>query len=108
MNNFIYKLEEKLKNIIKDCGYYTDKVSLVTSSRPDLGEYQYNGVMSLAKAYKKNPNQIAAEIVEHLNKDNTFSNVNVAGPGFINLSFSDDALINYMNEVKEDININKF
>ena len=107
MNNFIYKLEEKLKNIIKECGYDTDKVTLVTSSRPDLGEYQYNGVMSLAKAYKKNPNIIASEIVEHLNKDNTFSNVNVAGPGFINLSFSDEVLINYMNEIKEDININK-
>ena len=78
----------KLKNIIKECGYDTDKVSLVTSSRPDLGEYQYNGVMSLAKTYKKNPNLIASEIVEHLKKDNTFSNVNVAGPGFINLSFS--------------------
>lgn len=107
MNNFIYKLEEKLKKIIKECGYDIDKVTLVTSSRPDLGEYQYNGVMSLAKAYKKNPNIIASEIVEHLNKDNDFKNVNIAGPGFINLSFSDEALIKYMNEVKEDININK-
>ena len=107
MNNYIYRLEEKLKNIIKECGYDTDKVTLVTSSRPDLGEYQYNGVMGLAKVYKKNPNVIAAEIVEHLKEDNTFSNVNVAGPGFINLSFSDESLIKYMNEVKEDININK-
>lgn len=107
MNNFIYKLEEKLKKIIKECGYDIDKVTLVTSSRPDLGEYQYNGVMSLAKAYKKNPNIIASEIVEHLNKDNDFKNVNIAGPGFINLSFSDDSLIKYMNEIKEDININK-
>ena len=107
MNNYIYTLEEKLKNIIKECGYDTDKVTLVTSSRPDLGDYQYNGVMGLAKLYKKNPNLIAAEIVEHLKEDNTFCNVNVAGPGFINLSFSDDSLIKYMNEVKEDININK-
>ena len=107
MNNFIYKLEEKLKNIIKECGYDADKVSLVTSSRPDLGEYQYNGVMGLAKVYKKNPNIIANEIVEHLLQDSTFSNVNIAGPGFINLSFSDEALIEYMNEVKDDININK-
>ena len=107
MNNFIYKLEEKLKSIIKECGYDTDKVTLVTSSRPDLGEYQYNGVMGLAKVYKKNPNLIATEIIDRLKQDNTFSNVNVAGPGFINLSFSDNALINYMNEIKEDININK-
>ena len=107
MNNFIYRIEDKLKNIINKCGYEVDKVTLVTSSRPDLGQYQYNGVMSLAKVYKKNPNIIANEIVEHLNKDNTFSNVNVAGPGFINLSFADEALINYMNEVKEDISINK-
>ena len=107
MNNFIYKLEEKLKSVINECGYDTDKVTLVTSSRPDLGEYQYNGVMNLAKTYKKNPNIIASEIVEHLKEDSALSNVNVAGPGFINLSFSDDALVSYMNEVKEDININK-
>ena len=107
MNNFIYKLEEKLKNIINGCGYNVDKVTLVTSSRPDLGEYQYNGVMSLAKEYKKNPNIIANEIVEHLKEDSTFINVNVAGPGFINLSFSDESLINYMNEISKDININK-
>lgn len=107
MNNFIYKLEKKLKKIIKECGYDIEKVTLVTSSRPDLGEYQYNGVMSLAKAYKKNPNIIASEIVQYLNKDNDFKDVNIAGPGFINLSFSDESLIKYMNEVKDDININK-
>ena len=77
MNNFIYKLEKKLKSIIKECGYEVDSVTLVTSSRPDLGEYQYNGVMSLAKIYKKNPNIIAGEIVEYLKKDTTFSNVNI-------------------------------
>ena len=40
-----------IKKIINDCGYEIEKVELHPSSRPDLGQYQYNGVMSLAKKY---------------------------------------------------------
>ena len=47
MQNFIYEQEEKLKQIIIECGYEIDDVNLVTSARPDLGQYQFNGVMPL-------------------------------------------------------------
>ena len=49
MSSFIKRQEKILKNIIKSCGYEVETVDLVASSRRDLGEYQYNGVMGLAK-----------------------------------------------------------
>lgn len=60
----------------------------------------------LAKKYKKNPRDIALEIVSKLEELEEFTNVNIAGPGFINVSFSDESLINYMNELLSEIDIN--
>lgn len=106
MNNYIKEKELYLKTILKDLGYETENVTLVPSSRPDLGEYQYNGAMSLAKQYHENPNFIANKIVEVLNNSKDFINVNIAGPGFINISFSNDSLTKYLNNISKDIKIN--
>lgn len=111
MKNFIYEQEEKIKKIIIECGYNVDNVDLVVSSRPDLGQYQFNGVMQLSKKYKKNPRLIANEIVEKICYDDDYSDVNIAGPGFINITFSDKALSDYIEKVrtepKNDICIDK-
>lgn len=109
MQSFIKYQEERLKQIIVELGYEIERVELVVSSRRDLGEYQFNGVMSLSKVYKKNPRDIALEIVAKLQDIEDFVNVNVAGPGFINISFSSESLIKYMNELisNYDINIDK-
>ena len=53
MQSLIKRSEMKLKKIINELGYELDKVELVVSSRKDLGDYQFNGVMMLAKKYKK-------------------------------------------------------
>ena len=55
MPSFIYEQEEKIKKIIVGCGYEITNCSLLPSARPDLGQYQFNGVMQLAKKYQKNP-----------------------------------------------------
>ncbi len=96
MIDFIKEQEKELKNIIKKCGYCDDNVNLVVSVRPDLGQYQYNGVMQLSKKYKENPITIANKIADLLKKESCYSNINVAGPGFINLTFSDSELAKIM------------
>ena len=97
MKKFYKLLEEKVKNSLDACGYKCDDVVVNESNRPDLGDYQFNGIMPLAKVYHKNPIEIASEVVDVLKKDPFFKDVSVAGPGFINLSISDDALINFAN-----------
>jgi len=106
MKSFIKRQEETLKKVIEELGYESDKVELVVSSRKDLGEYQYNGCMSLAKKYQKSPRDIATEIVSKLETIKEFTNLNIAGPGFINITFDKNSLIEYMNELLTDININ--
>lgn len=96
MKDFIKLQEERIKNAILSLGYSVDIVKLNVSSMPDLGDYQFNGVMSLAKEHKKNPRDIANEIVEKLDKSD-IEKISVDGPGFINITFKNDALINYFN-----------
>ena len=62
-------LENKILNALNVCGYSINNVVVSESNRPDLGEYQYNGVMGLAKVYHKNPVIIANEIVDVLKND---------------------------------------
>jgi len=106
MSSFIEKQEEYLKNKINECGYNVEEVVLNISSRPEFGDYQYNGTMAMAKEYGKNPREIATEIVESIKKDNVYKDINIAGPGFINITFSDKQLIDHVNELNENINLN--
>ena len=100
--SYIKTIEKDIIKYINDCGYKVDTVDLTVSNRPDLGDYQLNDSMKLAKEYHKNPREIAEEIKSKLESDKRFNNVNIAGPGFINITISDDALIEFMNEIKED------
>ncbi len=106
MSIFIKDQEEYIKNILKELNYNVDEVTLNISSRPEFGDYQYNGVMNLAKEYHKNPREIAEEIVNRIKQDNIFKDINVAGQGFINITFSDKQLIDHANELNSNINLN--
>lgn len=105
--NIILFLEKEIKNILEKLGF-SDDVQLCVSNRPDLGDYQYNGCMKLAGIYKKNPRDIASLIVNELKNTNYFSDVNIAGPGFINMTLNDEILIKYINQVTKDFKINTY
>lgn len=106
MKSFVKRVEDYILDIIKSLGYDVDKVILNVSSRPEFGDYQYNGVMELAKKYKKPPIEIANEIVSKLQDNENLTNINIQGPGFINISFTNESLIEYMNEIITNLDIN--
>lgn len=95
-------LTSELEHTIKNIGYEIEHLNLQVSGRPDLGQYQINDAMTLAKKYGKNPRMIAEEIVQELQKDLRFTNLNIAGPGFINISLTDEYLIEILNQIKQD------
>ena len=57
-----------------------------------FGDFQANVAMSLGKRLKRNPREVAEEIVANLDKQGLFDDVEVAGPGFINLRLCADAI----------------
>src|ERR1700712_5255250 len=71
----------------------SDSFGQVTASdRPDLAQFQCNGALAAAKASKSNPRAIAEKIAARLKAETIFSKVEIAGPGFLNLDLTDEAL----------------
>lgn len=101
--SLIKTIEKEIKNIIESSGYSLENFVLQPSSRTDLGQYQINDSMVLAKKYSKNPRDIATDIVKELEKDKRFKNINIAGPGFINISLTDEYLTELLNMINTDI-----
>ncbi len=69
------------------------------SDRPDLAQFQCNGAMAAAKQAKKAPRVVAESVVEALTANPIFTQLEIAGPGFINISVSDDYISNYANRL---------
>jgi arginyl-tRNA synthetase len=62
------------------------------SANPSFGDYQANAAMALGKRVGRPPREVAEAIIEHLSVDDLCDKVEVAGPGFINLTLRSDAL----------------
>ena len=58
---------------------------LAPARNPQFGDFQANAAMPLAKALGKNPREVAAAILEHLDVADIAEAPDVAGPGFINI-----------------------
>lgn len=55
------------------------------SAKVQFGDYQANGVMSVAKTLGKPPRQVAESVIANLDLTDIASKVEIAGPGFINI-----------------------
>jgi arginyl-tRNA synthetase len=58
----------------------------------DRADFQVNGVLPLAKRLGQNPRPLAEQIVAAVELDDLCARVEIAGPGFLNLTVRDDAL----------------
>ncbi len=103
--DFVSIVEKYLDSVIKECGYELDRVQILPTNRKEFGDYQFNESMALAKKYGKNPREIATEITSKINTP-LISKVEIAGPGFINLTFNNSELIKYLNELNNNIELN--
>ena len=99
MKTIIELMTEQFQKAFEECGYSKDYARITVSNRPDLCEYQCNGAMAAAKAYKKAPFMIADEVVSKLADNRLFSSVESVKPGFINIKISPEYLAGYMNDM---------
>ncbi|WCN07071.1 arginine--tRNA ligase [Streptomyces sp. M92] len=61
--------------------------------RSDRADYQANGILALAKKAKANPRELATEVVAHITTgDELIKDVEVSGPGFLNITVADRAI----------------
>ena len=78
---------------------------------PKFGDYQVNGVMPLAKSLKKNPRQLAEEVLENVDLSDICEKPEIAGPGFINLrlkpGFLADCLLRINSDPQKRLGVDK-
>ncbi len=75
---------------------------VTVSDRPDLADFQCNGALAAARAAGKPPREIAERVVAALGKHPALSAVEIAGPGFINLKVSNQAIATRAAEIAAD------
>ena len=76
--------------------------AVVVSQRPELGQFQCNGALPAAKDAGRPPREIAQDIVDRVQAEDRFALLSLAGPGFINISLTDEFLAGELQEVADD------
>ncbi|MEV0937171.1 arginine--tRNA ligase [Streptomyces phaeochromogenes] len=60
--------------------------------RSDRADFQANGILALAKKAKANPRDLATQVVDRLVKGDVIKDIEVSGPGFLNITITDRAI----------------
>ena len=102
MKIFIDQISDIVKDVFEELGYDRESGKVTVSNRPDLCQYQCNGALPNAKKHGKAPRVIAEEVVAKLQENKIFSKLEIAGPGFINITINDEFLIDYINKMNKD------
>ena len=102
MKKIIDYIAEELADAFEKAGYDRAYGKVTLSNRPDLCEYQCNGAMAGAKAYKKAPFMIAEDVVALLKDSACMEEVEVVKPGFINIRLKKAFVADYLNQMEAD------
>ena len=101
MKEYLYEIFSDAKNRLQ----YLDEniIAFTPPNQSGHGDQSTNLAMLLTKKLKKNPREIASEIIENLEYDNkVISKIEIAGPGFINFFFTTEFLSKIIIQIKSD------
>ncbi|MDQ0762998.1 arginine--tRNA ligase [Streptomyces canus] len=60
--------------------------------RSDRADFQANGILALAKKAKANPRELATQVVAKVESGAVIKDIEVSGPGFLNITITDRAI----------------
>jgi arginyl-tRNA synthetase len=92
-------LEDSLKNLGIEA---IPTIEIEVPPDESLGDLSTPVSMSLSKTLKKSPREIAKEIVDSIKDETTFEKIDIAGPGFINFTFSKEYLYSELKNLLKD------
>ncbi len=98
MEEYLLNLFEKLKEKLD---YLKDTENKITVPKQSShGDYSFNVAMILAKKLKRNPREIAQEIIDNIDLDKkVIEKVEIAGPGFINFFFNSNYVVDVIKNI---------
>lgn len=90
-------MEQQLSHVIKDL-FGVDVVPQISRPAAEYGDYATNIALQLAGRLGKSSRDVAEEIAGKLRETNTFSEVSIAGPGFINVRVSGASIAHHLED----------
>ena len=99
------ELESRISAVLADMlsGHDAEPDPMLKPTQdPKFGDYQSNSAMILAKRLKRNPRELAAKIISHLDLTDIADSVEIAGPGFINIKLSNKWLADQLDAAAPD------
>ena len=102
MKRLVNLLTSELETAFEKAGYESQYARVTLSNRPDLCEYQCNGAMAAAKAYRKAPIMIAKDVVVELEGSSCIEKVEAVAPGFINIILNAEFVASYLKQMNQD------
>jgi len=94
-------MEAKISEIIKEL-FDIDVTVKTTRPDPQFGDYATNVALQLAGRLGKNPREVAEAIAAKLKETGDYSDVSIAGPGFINIKVAAKSLAVSLNDAWND------
>jgi arginyl-tRNA synthetase len=85
-------MDKKITQLVSD-EFGVDVEVKLTRPEPQFGDYATNVALQLAGKLGKAPREIAQQLADKMQATSEFEKVEVAGPGFINLTLSGEALL---------------
>ena len=70
--------------------------------RSDHADFQSNVALALAKPAGQKPRDLAEKLRRHLNAVPWLASVELAGPGFLNISLSDRVVLDRLQQLQQD------
>ena len=98
-------LIDKITEIVHEMG--ADGTVVLSRPESQFGDYATNVALQLSKQLGRNPREIAEGIAEKIAMLPEVKTVAVAGPGFINISLTDEALLSQIYEKPAKIRQNE-
>jgi arginyl-tRNA synthetase len=95
-------LSEITERAFAHLGLDPEDGAVLPSQRPELSQFQCNGAMTAAKQAGKPPREIAEAVARQLLTYPEIANAEVAGPGFINISVTDETLGTWGDDTAAD------
>jgi arginyl-tRNA synthetase len=95
-------LTDQFATAFAACGYDRAYGEVVISQRADLGQFQCNGALPAAGRAKEKPRDVAQRVLDALPNRAIFQDLSLAGPGFINITLTDEYLTDYLRGLTEN------
>lgn len=96
------KLHDIIEEVVKQFGISIPEIVIELPKEEAFGDLATPAAMSLAGVFKKPPRKIAEDIVAAITEKDVFEKIEIAGPGFINFTFSKQYIYSELKSLIKD------